>query len=484
MKPLAQLLTTIEPLTLHGPTETSVNQPVFDSRAIQPGDLFVAVRGTQADGHRYIQSAIDRGASAIVCETLPDSLSANVAYIQVADSARALGLLASRYYDHPSAQLQLVGVTGTNGKTTNVTLLHRLFTELGYKVGLLSTVENKIGDTVVPATHTTPDAVQLNALLRDMVDAGCQYAFMEASSHAIHQHRITGLTFAGGLFTNITHDHLDYHKTFKAYIAAKKMFFDNLESSAFAITNIDDRNGLVMLQNTAARKFTYSLKRPADFKAKILENSLTGLVLEVEGQQVHTRLMGEFNAYNFLAVYAVSQRLQQDPTQVLATLSNIQSAEGRFDTLKGPTSGIIGIVDYAHTPDALEKALSTITQFKNEHTKILTVVGCGGDRDRTKRPIMAQVAAQWSDRVILTSDNPRSEDPETILREMESGLSAKAATKCLTITLRKEAIKTACALAQPQDIILVAGKGHEKYQEINGVKYPFDDKAILAQYLP
>lgn len=484
MKSLAYLLAGLETISIHGSTEKSVRQPVFDSRAIQPGDLFIAVRGTQADGHRFIPSAVAQGASAIVCETLPDSLSANVAYIQVADSAHTLGQLASRYYDHPSAQLKLVGVTGTNGKTTNVTLLHRLFTEMGYKVGLLSTVENKIGDTIIPATHTTPDAVQLNALLRDMVDAGCEYAFMEASSHAIHQHRISGLKFTGGLFTNITHDHLDYHKTFKAYIAAKKMFFDNLESSAFAITNIDDRNGLVMLQNTAARKFTYSLKRPADFKAKILENSLTGLVLEVAGQQVHTRLMGEFNAYNFLAVFAVSQCLQQDPISVLATLSNIQSAEGRFDTLKGPTSGIIGIVDYAHTPDALEKVLSTITQFKNENTKILTVVGCGGDRDRAKRPIMAQVAAQWSDRVILTSDNPRSEDPEAILREMESGLSAKALSKCLTITLRKEAIKTACALAQPQDIILVAGKGHEKYQEVKGIKHPFDDKAILAQFLP
>lgn len=484
MKTLTSLLAGLAPLQIIGSTETSVNPPVFDSRLVQPHDLFVAVRGTQADGHRYIASAIAQGASAIVCETLPDSLSANVAYIQVSDSAHALGLLASSYYDHPSSQLQLVGVTGTNGKTTNVTLLHRLFTELGYKVGLLSTVENKIGNTVVPATHTTPDAVQLNALLRDMVNAGCQYAFMEASSHAIHQHRIAGLTFAGGLFTNITHDHLDYHKTFKAYIAAKKMFFDNLESSAFAITNIDDRNGLVMLQNTAARKFTYSLKRPADFKAKIIENSLTGLVLDAHGQQVHTRLMGEFNAYNFLAVFAVSQCLHQDPITVLATLSNLPTAEGRFDTLQGTQSGIIGIVDYAHTPDALEKVLSTIAQFKNENSKILTVVGCGGDRDRTKRPIMAQVAAQWSDRVILTSDNPRSEDPEAILREMESGLSAKAAAKCLTITLRKEAIKTACALAQPQDIILVAGKGHEKYQEIKGVKYPFDDKAILAQYLP
>ena len=483
MKRLQQILVNIKTTQVIGNLEKSVSSIEFDSRKAIAGSVFFAIKGTQVDGHRFISSAIANGSSIIVCEILPDSLNRDVTYIRVENSSAALGQAASNFYDNPSKQLKLVGVTGTNGKTTTVTLLYDLFTDLGYKVGLLSTVENIIAGTVIPSTHTTPDAVQLNALIAEMADAGCEFAFMEVSSHAIHQHRITGLDFRGGLFTNISHDHLDYHKTFKEYINAKKMFFDNLDKSAFALTNLDDRRGNVMLQNTKAAQYTYSLRRPADYKAKIIDNALTGLQLDLDGQEFYGRLIGEFNAYNTLAVYATAVLLNQDKTEVMQSLSNLKSAEGRFDYITSLSRELIGIVDYAHTPDALEKVLSTIHQLKSGHGQIITVVGCGGDRDKRKRPIMAKVACDYSQQVILTSDNPRTEQPDDILKDMEAGIPPYASQKTITISNRKEAIKVACKLAKDNDIILVAGKGHEKYQEINGVKHPFDDKEILKEFL-
>lgn len=484
---LYSILDNVPTLQIIGSIDKTVVQIDFDSRKVVSGSLFVAVKGTQVDGHHFIQAAIEKGATVIVCEDLPERethrADNKVTYVQVENSGAALGRMANNYFDRPSSKLKLVGVTGTNGKTTTVTLLYRLMEDLGYKVGLLSTVENIIAGKVISATHTTPDAVQINALLAQMADAGCEFAFMEVSSHAIHQHRIAGLTFTGGLFTNISHDHLDYHKTFRAYIEAKKMFFDNLESSAFALTNIDDRNGNIMLQNTKARKFTYGLRRPADFKAKIIENTLTGLQMELDGQELYARLIGEFNAYNLLAVYSVGVLLNQSKIEVLQSLSKLQSAEGRFDYVIAKDGKRTGIVDYAHTPDALEKVLKTIHQIKSGNSKVITVVGCGGDRDRAKRPIMAKTACDYSDQAIFTSDNPRTENPEMILKEMEAGIPPYATQKVITITNRKEAIKVACKLAQAEDIILVAGKGHEKYQEINGVKHDFDDKAMLKAFL-
>jgi len=397
----------------------------------------------------------------------------------VADSAAALGLITDHFYNHPSQQLQLVGVTGTNGKTTTVTLLYNLFQNLGYKCGLLSTVENKIGQRIIPSTHTTPDSVAINALLAEMVEAGCDYAFMEVSSHAVEQQRISGLHFAGGIFTNISHDHLDYHKTFDNYIKAKKGFFDKLPKTAFALTNVDDKRGEVMLQNTKAKIAKYSLQRMADYRAKILENSLLGLRLELDGADFHGRLIGEFNAYNLLAVYAAAILLKQEKSEVLQALSEVQTAEGRFDYIFNQAQQILGIVDYAHTPDALEKVLQTIRQLRKAGSKIITVVGCGGDRDKTKRPEMAKIACNLSDQAILTSDNPRTEQPEAILKDMEAGVPKEVEHKVLTIVDRKQAIKTASRIARNGDIILVAGKGHEKYQDINGVKHPFDDKEIL-----
>lgn len=480
---LNQILKSVTVKTIKGDTEKSVSEIIFDSRKVKAGSLFVAIKGTQVDGHRFIAMAIEKGANVIVCETLPKQLNRAVTYIQVENSSLAMGKMASNLYDNPSSKIKLVGITGTNGKTSTVTLLYRLFSDLGYKVGLLSTVENIIAGQVIPSTHTTPDAVSIQALVAEMVDAGCEFTFMEVSSHAIDQDRIAGLTFAGGLFSNISHDHLDYHKTFKAYIEAKKKFFDNLESSAFALTNIDDRRGNVMLQNTKAKKFTYGLRRPADFKAKIIENSLTGLQMELDGQEFYARLIGEFNAYNLTAVYSIAVMLQQDKMEILQSLSKLQSAEGRFDYVLSNDRKRTGIVDYAHTPDALEKVLSTIDQLKSGNSKVITVVGCGGDRDKKKRPIMAKVACDYSDQVILTSDNPRTEDPEAILKDMEVGIPPYATQKTITITNRKEAIKVACRLSQPEDIILVAGKGHEKYQEINGVKHDFDDKEVLREFL-
>ncbi|MEM1119914.1 MAG: UDP-N-acetylmuramoyl-L-alanyl-D-glutamate--2,6-diaminopimelate ligase [Bacteroidota bacterium] len=464
-----------------GPTNREIRKIVFDSRKVEPASLFVAVKGTQVDGHRFIEKAIVSGASVIVCEDLPTELNDSVLYLKVANSAAALGMLAHNFYERPSENLQLIGVTGTNGKTTTVTLLHRLFSELGYKVGLLSTVENKIGPTIIPSTHTTPDAIAINELLQEMVDSGCEYAFMEVSSHAIHQERINGLHFTGGVFTNISHDHLDYHQTFKEYINAKKKFFDDLPKSAFALTNLDDKNGKVMVQNTKAKIATYGVRRMGDFKAKILDNRIEGLHLTINEQELYCRLVGVFNAYNLLAVYGVGKLLEYDDLELLTILSNLSAAEGRFDTVL--KNDKVGIVDYAHTPDALANVLDTIQKIAKKTQKIITVVGCGGDRDKAKRPIMAKVSCERSDTVILTSDNPRSEDPGAILADMEKGVPETANHKTLVISDRRQAIKTACKLAKAGDVILVAGKGHEKYQEIKGEKFPFDDKQTLINEL-
>lgn len=483
MKQLKDILSNITILELHGNEDIQVKGLAIDSRKAQDGYVFIAVAGTQVDGHQYIDAAIKNGASIIICETLPALLSDSITYCQVKDSKKATGLLAAEFFGHPSKKLSLVGVTGTNGKTTSVTLLYKLFSSMGYKTGLISTIENKIGQASIPATHTTPDAISLNELLAEMVEANCDYAFMEVSSHAVDQQRIAGVHFKGGVFTNLSHDHLDYHKNFANYLAAKKQFFDNLPKSSFALMNIDDRRGNVMVQNTKAKKYPYALKRTAAFKAKIIENSLAGLQLDLDGTEFHGRLIGEFNAYNYLAVYATAMLLEMDRMEVLTALSSLLSAEGRFDYLYSESSQKTGIVDYAHTPDALEKVLTTINQLKKKNTQVLTVVGCGGDRDKKKRPIMADMACTYSNKVILTSDNPRSENPETIIEDMEKGVKITDRSKVLNITDRKQAIKTACALAQSGDIILVAGKGHEKYQEIKGVKNPFDDKEVLNEFL-
>ncbi len=464
-----------------GSTAINIQDVQLDSRSVTPGALFVAVKGAQSDGHRFIDKAVENGALAVICEQIPAELKQDVVYVEVVSSAAAAGWIAHNFFDQPSEHLKLVGVTGTNGKTTIATLLFKLFTSLGYKCGLLSTVENHIGNTVLPATHTTPDAVSLNRLLRQMVDATCTHVFMEVSSHALHQHRVTGLKFAGGVFSNITHDHLDYHQTFDEYIRVKKSFFDSLSSPAFAISNADDKRGLVMLQNTGASKYLYSLKTLADFKGKIIENTLSGLVMTVNDQEVHFRLIGEFNAYNLLATYAVGVCMGEDKQELLRCLSILTGAEGRFDYLVSPKDNLIAIVDYAHTPDALINVLATIKKLKKGFEQVITVVGCGGDRDRTKRPIMAEVACEHSDKAIFTSDNPRSEDPAQIIRDMEEGLPAALKRKYISIVDRREAIKTAISLARPEDIILVAGKGHEKYQEIKGVRNHFDDKEIVRE---
>lgn len=479
---LHQLIQSISPKQVLGETHVMIEAIDIDSRKAKKGSLFVAIKGVQADGHAFIEKAIEQGAVAVLCEIIPTQIKEGVAYIQVTNAQEAVAYLAKVFYGNPSAHIKLVGVTGTNGKTTIATLLFKLFRSLGYRCGLISTVQNQIDDEIVPATHTTPDVISLNALLKRMVEAGCSHVFMECSSHAIHQHRITGLDFTGALFSNITHDHLDYHKTFDEYIRVKKSFFDQLSANAFAISNADDKRGEVMLQNTIAKKYLYSLKTLASFKGKILENVLTGLVMLVNDKEVHFRLIGEFNAYNLLAVYGTAICLGEDSDTVLQALSMITGAEGRFDYIINAQK-MIGIVDYAHTPDALENVLTTIKKLRKGHEQIITVVGCGGDRDKTKRPIMAQAACDLSDRVILTSDNPRTEDPAQILVDMEKGLSSAAKRKYITVIDRREAIKTAVDMAKAEDIILVAGKGHEKYQDIKGVKYPFDDKAVLQEFL-
>lgn len=467
---------------LVGNTSIAIAKVCFDSREVVEESVFVAVAGTNVDGHQFIEKTIQQGAVAIVCEELPEKLHEGITYVKVKSSAAALGIIAANFYDNPSNELTLVGVTGTNGKTTTATLLHQLFIQLGYKAGLLSTVVNKIGKVEIPSTHTTPNAVELNKLLREMVNEGCSYCFMEVSSHAIHQHRVTGVEFAGGVFTNISHDHLDYHKTFDEYIKAKKMFFDMLPESAFALVNKDDKNGLVMVQNTKAKKYTFALKSMADFNARVLENGFSGMLLQIDNNEVWTKLIGGFNVYNLLCIYGVAVLLHQEKLNVLTTISQLESVAGRFQYIKSPTN-ISGIVDYAHTPDALQNVLRTISEIRTNNETVITVVGCGGDRDKTKRPLMAQIACEYSNKVILTSDNPRTEKPEQIINDMKAGVEPQHYKKVLSITNREEAIKTACMLAESNDIILVAGKGHEKYQEINGEKFPFDDLEILKMNL-
>lgn len=499
MKKLKDILYKAGLVEVVGSTDISISSIYFDSRKIEKGSLFIAVKGTQSDGHEFISKAVASGAVAIVCEKLPGSLQGGgaVTYVKVIDSEAALGIIASNFYGNPSEKLKLVGITGTNGKTTTATLLYDLFRLLGFNAGLISTVAHKINDKNIPSSHTTPDAIQLNQMMSEMVAqsqiSGLKshicYCFMEVSSHAVVQKRIAGLKFSGAVFTNITHDHLDYHKTFEEYIKAKKKFFDGLDPDAFALVNKDDQNGIVMLQNTNAAKKTYALKSAADFKCKILESQFTGLLLNMGGTEMWSKLIGSFNASNLLAIYSTAILLGQEKIKVLTALSRLSSVDGRFQQVK-TRSGIVGIVDYAHTPDALLNVLRTIRDIQAPSLKgragvglLITVIGCGGDRDALKRPVMAQIACEESDKVILTSDNPRSEDPESIIHEMQKGVSKTQQKKVLSITDRREAIKTACSLASTGDIILVAGKGHEKYQEIKGVKHPFDDVEILSQSL-
>ncbi|MCQ2273848.1 MAG: UDP-N-acetylmuramoyl-L-alanyl-D-glutamate--2,6-diaminopimelate ligase [Bacteroidales bacterium] len=458
-----------------------VDNICFDSRKVGKGSCFVAQVGTKVDGHKYIDATIEAGAVAVVCQEMPKEVKDGVAYVVVDNTDMALGVMADNFYGHPSRELKLVGITGTNGKTTTVTLLHRMFREYGFHVGLLSTIVNKIDEKEIPATHTTPDAIALNSLLRQMVDAGCEYAFMEVSSHSVVQHRIGGLTFAGGIFSNITHDHLDFHKTMANYIAAKKMFFDNLPATAFALTNIDDRNGMVMVQNTAAKVQTYSLNKMADFRCKVVEDTFQGLQLEINGCEVWTRLVGRFNAYNLTAIYAAAVLAGMEKNDAMRILSMLQAADGRFQYVSG--KGITAIVDYAHTPDALENVLQTINDIRRPEQMLFTVVGCGGDRDTSKRPEMAKIACEMSDRLVLTSDNPRTEDPERILDDMEAGLTDEQKSQVVRISDRRQAIKTAVLMAKEGDILLVAGKGHEKYQDVNGVKHHFDDVEELEKLL-
>ena len=477
-----EILVNCNLLEIVGNKDLDISKISFDSRTVENGTLFFAVRGTQVDGHNYIDKAIEKGAIAIVCEQLPATLNDAVTYIKVDNSAYVLGMSASNFFDNPSKKLKLTGVTGTNGKTTIATLLYRLFTDAGYVCGLLSTIENIVDHEVIPSTHTTPDPIELNALLKKMVDKGCEYAFMEVSSHSVDQDRIAGLEFAGGIFTNLTHDHLDYHKTMANYRNAKKKFFDNLPANAFALTNLDDKNGAVMLQNTKAKRLTYALKHDADFKGVVLESHFDGMMIKVNGTEMFTQLVGGFNASNLLAIYGAAISLGFDKNELLVEISKLKGANGRFDMVHSDC-GIVGIVDYAHTPDALENVLKTINDVRCHKETLITVVGCGGNRDTTKRPEMAAVAAKMSDKVILTSDNPRNENPDEIIRQMKEGLDEEAKRHVLSITNRREAIRTAVALASKGDIILLAGKGHENYQEINGIKNHFDDKEELSEAL-
>jgi UDP-N-acetylmuramoyl-L-alanyl-D-glutamate--2,6-diaminopimelate ligase len=480
VKTVKELISGIETIQVSGDTGITVLHLTYDSRQVGEGSMFFAVKGTQVDGHQFIASVIEKGAAAIVCETLPEQLDETVTYIRVKNTNEVMAYIAAEFYDHPSRKLKLTAVTGTNGKTTVATLLFKLFRAFGHHVGLLSTVQNQVDDEVIPSTHTTPDSIRINELLEMMVDKGCEYCFMEASSHAIDQHRITGLHFAGTVFNNITHDHLDYHHTFDNYIKAKKKLFDDVNADAFALTNKDDRNGTVMLQNTKATKYTYSLKSMADFKAKIIESDFNGMLLNIDGEEAWFRLVGNFNAYNLLAVYGTAFLLGKSKKEIITLLSNIESVKGRFDYVRS-ASGIIGIIDYAHTPDALKNVLDTINQLRTNNEQLITVVGCGGNRDTSKRPVMADVASELSTKVIFTSDNPRNEDPEAILDDMQKGVKPLHYKKTLRISDRKEAIKTAVSMAKKGDIILVAGKGHENYQEIKGVKHHFDDKEMLME---
>lgn len=469
-------------MAVQGSMDSTIRSITTDSRQVKEGTLFIAVRGTRQDGHAFIEKAVEAGAAAVLCEEKPNR-AMSLAWVQVENTTVLVGKLAARFFGEPSAFMKVIGVTGTNGKTTIATLLYKLFTSRGYTCGLISTVENKIGEISIPSTHTTPDPIALQSLLSEMKQAGCTHVFMEVSSHAIHQHRIAGLAFAGGVFSNITHDHLDYHQTFEAYLEVKKSFFDHLDAHAFAISNADDKRGKVMLQNTPAKKIYYALKTIADHKGKILENTLAGLQLDIDDVQVHFRLIGSFNAYNLLAVYATARALGLDKTAVLTSLSELTGAPGRFECIVSPVEKVMVVVDYAHTPDALLNVLSTIKQFRNPDQHITTVTGCGGDRDKTKRPLMAAVVCAHSDRVIFTSDNPRSEDPAAILLDMEQGIPAADRKKYIPILNREEAIKTALVLSRPLDIVLVAGKGHETYQEIKGVREYFDDRETVRNWI-
>lgn len=475
-----ELFGSVNILSIKGNRDVEVNEIHFDSRKVKEGDLFVACRGTISDGHDFIETSVGKGAKVVVCEELPETSSSETTFILVDDSSKVLSHIAHTYYNKPTENIQLVGVTGTNGKTTIATLLYDLFRKLGYKVGLLSTVCNYVDDKEVKATHTTPDSLQLNALLAEMVEAGCEYCFMEVSSHAIDQKRIEALNYKGGIFTNITHDHLDYHKTFDAYLKVKKTFFDQLGKQSFAITNADDKNGKLMLQNTKGHKFSYSTRSFADYRCQILEKHFTGMLLEMDGAEIWTNFIGDFNAHNLLAVYSTARLLDQNREEILRAMSELKSVDGRFESIIS-TEGVMAIVDYAHTPDALKNVLETIGSLRTGNEQVITVVGAGGDRDKTKRPKMALVGAELSDKLILTSDNPRSEDPNVIIEEMREGVAANNLRKVLAISDRKEAIRTACMLAQKDDIILVAGKGHEDYQEIKGVKHHFDDKEIIKE---
>lgn len=480
MKTLKEILTQVKPKEIVGSTDVLVKDIQFDSRKITYGSLFVATLGTSVDGHNFINKAIELGAKSIVCEKLPTELIGGITFVLVENSAKALGFLASEYFGNPSHKLKIVAVTGTNGKTTTATLLYKLFRLLGYSCGLLSTVENKINDEVIPSTHTTPDAVSMNQLMALMVAKGCTHCFMEASSHAIVQERMAGIKLEGALFTNISHDHLDYHGTFDNYISAKKKLFDELPATAFSLINSDDKRKKVMVQNTVSQVYTFGLRIPSDFKGKVLANTLHGMELEINGQQAWFQLIGDFNAYNILGIYGAAVLMGEDKTEVLTALSAITPASGRFEQIQS-TNGVTAIVDYAHTPDAVQNVLETIKEFRTSTTQIITVIGCGGDRDKTKRPLMADIACKLSDRVILTSDNPRSEDPQTIINEMMQGVGPVNYKKTFSILDRKEAIKTAVSFAKSGDIILVAGKGHEDYQEIKGVKHPFDDRKVVKE---
>ncbi|CAN1530587.1 MurE UDP-N-acetylmuramyl tripeptide synthase [Flavobacteriaceae bacterium] len=479
---LKEILWKVAIEAVNGSTDVAIEKMEFDSRKISENDVFIAIRGTISDGHDFIETAINKGAIAIICDTFPEIIVTGITYIQVKDTNKAMAFMAANYFENPSQKLKLVGITGTNGKTTVASLLYQLFQKAGYKVGLLSTVKILVDTKEYKATHTTPDSITINQYLKEMVDEGVEYCFMEVSSHGIHQKRTEGLQFAGGVFTNLSHDHLDYHPTFSEYRDVKKSFFDNLPKTAFALSNSDDKNGSVMLQNTAARKLTYALKTYSDYKAQILENQLSGLLLKINDNEVWVRLIGTFNAYNLLAIYGTAVELGLESLEVLRLLSELESVSGRFQFIVSK-GNITAIVDYAHTPDALENVLKTINDIRTKNEQLITVVGCGGDRDKTKRPIMADIASTLSDRIIITSDNPRTENPETIIAEMEQGVAPQNFNKTVSISDRKQAIKAACQLAQANDIILIAGKGHETYQEINGVRHDFDDMKIVKEML-
>ncbi len=482
MKLLKDILYKVTIEKVIGNTSVAITNLEFDSRKVSLNDVFVAIKGTVSDGHEYIKTACDKGAIAIICEVLPEIIINGVTYIQVEDSQSALAFMAANYYENPSEEIKLVGVTGTNGKTTVTSLLYDLFKSAGFEAGLLSTVKVMVGDTQYEATHTTPDSITINRYLREMVTAGVEFCFMEVSSHGIHQKRTEGLKFAGGIFTNLSHDHLDYHKDFAAYRDVKKVFFDQLPKTAFALVNIDDKNGRIMLQNTVAKKYTYALKSFADYKAQILENQFTGLLLKINNNELWVKLIGSFNAYNLLAIYATAELFGLEILEILQLMSTLESVDGRFQYFVSPTN-ITAIVDYAHTPDALKNVLETINSIRTGNEELITVVGCGGDRDIKKRPKMGNIAATLSTKVIFTSDNPRNEDPDAIIEQIEAGVPPEHFKKTLSVTNRKQAIKTACQIADGGDIILVAGKGHENYQEINGKRFDFDDFKIVNQFI-